>query len=171
MLQSRSKRVAQIGGRRINLFLILLKQNSHVLSLSEPTEGLFKVFGVRFDCALDMRDAVHSLASSARWKAKMVLRSRRYHCVADLVHLYKTHVLSFVEYRTPAIYDAKREYLRRLEDAQDHFLRDLGIDAESALAEFNLAPLRVRRDLAMLGLLHRTALGKGPRHFDNFFKC
>ena len=100
----------------------------------------------------------------------MVLRSRWYHCVSDLVHLYKTHALSFVEYRTHAIYHAKREYLRRLDDAQDHFLRDLGIDAESALVEFNLAPLRVRRDLAMLGLLHRTALGKGPRHFAKVFK-
>ena len=34
---------------------------------------------------------------------------------------------------------------------------------------FNLAPLETRRDLAMLGLIHRTVLGKGPKHFQQFF--
>ena len=35
---------------------------------------------------------------------------------------------------------------------------------------FNLAPLAVRRDIAMLGLIHRTALGKGPHQFKEHFK-
>ena len=34
---------------------------------------------------------------------------------------------------------------------------------------FNLAPLSTRRDIAMLGLVHRTVLGKGPKHFQKFF--
>ena len=41
---------------------------------------------------------------------------------------------------------------------------------EDALLHFNLAPLQSRRDMAMLGLLHRTALGKGPEHVQAFFK-
>ena len=36
--------------------------------------------------------------------------------------------------------------------------------------EFNLAPLATRRDIAMLGLIHRTVLGKGLSHFKSFFK-
>merc|ERR1711907_700344 len=35
---------------------------------------------------------------------------------------------------------------------------------------FNLAPLSARRDMAMLGLIHRTVLKQGPAHFDSFFK-
>ena len=35
--------------------------------------------------------------------------------------------------------------------------------------EFNLAPLAARRDIAMLGVIHRTTLGKGPTHFQQFF--
>ena len=35
---------------------------------------------------------------------------------------------------------------------------------------FNLAPLSTRRDVAMLGLVHRAVLGKGPEHFREFFK-
>ena len=34
---------------------------------------------------------------------------------------------------------------------------------------FNLAPLSTRRDIAMLGLLHRVTLGKGPPHLRQIF--
>ena len=39
-----------------------------------------------------------------------------------------------------------------------------------ALMEFSLAPLAARRDIAMLGVIHRTVLGKGPEHFQQFFR-
>ena len=39
-----------------------------------------------------------------------------------------------------------------------------------ALMEFSLAPLGTRRDIALLGLIHRTVLGLGPAHFKEFFK-
>ena len=50
------------------------------------------------------------------------------------------------------------------------FLKDVGVDAVTALIEFRLAPLCVRRDIAMLGMIHRTILGKGPEHFKEFFQ-
>ena len=53
---------------------------------------------------------------------------------------------------------------------QTRFLKALGCSELEALMEFNLAPLRTRRDVAMLGVLHRTVLDKGPEHFKEFFK-
>ena len=38
-----------------------------------------------------------------------------------------------------------------------------------ALIHFSLAPLECRRDMAMLGFIHRIALGKGPPPFQQFF--
>ena len=38
-----------------------------------------------------------------------------------------------------------------------------------ALRSFRLAPLRVRRDIALLGLIHRTVLGRGPKQFQELF--
>ena len=69
------------------------------------------------------------------------------------------------------MYHATRAILIRLDAVQSKFLRDVGVDEVTALAEFHLAPLQVRRDIAMLGLIHRTALGKGPPHFAEHFKC
>ena len=41
---------------------------------------------------------------------------------------------------------------------------------KEALQHWNLAPLATRRDVAMLSLVHRTVLGKGPKHFRRFFR-
>ena len=40
---------------------------------------------------------------------------------------------------------------------------------EEALLRYHLAPLQARRDLAMLGLIHRTVLGQGAEHFQKWF--
>ena len=50
------------------------------------------------------------------------------------------------------------------------FLNDIAVDEVTALVRFHLAPLSTRRDIAMLGLIHRTALGKGPPQFREYFK-
>ena len=84
--------------------------------------------------------------------------------------LYKSHLLSFLEYRTPAVYHARRNALSRLDNVQQRFLRDVGIDDLTALMQFNLAPLSTRRDIAMMGLIHRTALGRGAPHFRKHFR-
>ena len=91
-----------------------------------------------------------------------LLRTRRFYTDADLVVLYKAHLLSYLEYRTPAIYHATRVVLGRLDAVQSRFLHDVGVNEVDALVHFRLAPLSARRDMAMLGLIHRTVLGKGP---------
>ena len=81
--------------------------------------------------------------------------------MTQLVLLYKSHVLGFVEYRTAAVYHASPSVLAPLNKLQDWFLRDLGVTAEEALEHFGLAPLTCRRDMAMLGVVFRALLGKG----------
>ena len=117
-------------------------------------------------CYVNLLDQVVSFAS---WKLRTLLRTKRFYSDADLIVLYKAHLLSYLGYRTPAIYHATRAVLRRLDAVQCNFLRDLGVDEVSALVDFKLAPLNTRRDIAMLGMIHRTVLGKGPQQFTHFF--
>ena len=93
-----------------------------------------------------------------------------FHTDADVVVLYETHLLSYLEYITPAIYHATRAILRRRDNLQIPFLEGVGVDEATSLRKFHLAPLGVRRDISMPGLIHRTALGKGPAQFREFFK-
>ena len=53
---------------------------------------------------------------------------------------------------------------------QTKVLEAAGATDVEALLNFRLAPLAARRDMALLGLIHRTMLGKGPPHFKRFFQ-
>ena len=77
-------------------------------------------------------------------------------------------MLSFIEYRTPGIIHAAPSALASIDHIQERFLNQLHISASDALTIFNLAPLQVRRDIAMLGIIHRAVLGRGPVHFRHF---
>jgi len=146
------------------------KESQHVLSLSDPQGGNFKLLGVPFDTGLSMACAVSEIVSAAGWKLRTILRTRRFYTDADLIVFYKAHLLSYLEYRTPAIYHATRVVLTRLDAVQTRFLRDVGVDEVAAIINFRLAPLAARRDMAMLGVIHRTMLGKGPAQFSDFFQ-
>ena len=53
---------------------------------------------------------------------------------------------------------------------QTRFLKDIGVEEEYAFMHFNLAPLNVRRDIAILGIIHRDVLRIGPPQFWEFFR-
>ena len=141
-----------------------------MLSLTDPFGPNFKLLGIEFDCRLCMADAVRMLVCKARWKLKMLLRAKRFYTLEDIMVQYKQQILSFVEYRTPAVYHATSSVLAQLDRLHDSFLREIGLSREEALIHFNLAPLSMRRDIALLGLLHRSAIGSGPPQFRGLFK-
>ena len=76
--------------------------------------------------------------------------------------LYKRHVLSFIESGTPAFYHATPSILKLLDEIQNEFLESIAISKVDALITFNFARLGLRRDIYMLGALHRINLGIAP---------
>ena len=145
------------------------KESMHVVSHYCPEGPNFKILGLNFDCKLTMGDAIDDLVGEMRWRIKSILRAQRYHTVADMINLYKAKVLSYAEYRTAAIYHSCVSNLEAVDRIQRSFLNEIGVDEFTAFMSFNLAPLSLRRDIAMLGLIHRTVLGEGPVHFQRFF--
>ena len=87
-----------------------------------------------------------------------------------MVHLYKSKILSYIEFRTGAIYHASGVLLARVDNLQNTFLKTIGVSPENALTEFNLSPLSTRRDMALLGVIQRAIIGEVPVHFRTFFK-
>ena len=147
------------------------KESFHILATNGRGEGPdFKMLGVLFDTNLSMRTEVDNLICAVRWKIAMLTRTARFFSVAEIVDLYTAHVLSYVEYRTSAIYHVCDTQLSRLDACQISFLKEVGLTEENALEDFNLAPLGTRRDIAMLGIIHRAALGKGPEPLHKFFQ-
>jgi hypothetical protein len=134
----------QTWGRANQVAFDPAKESKHILSLTHPVGNAFKLLGVSFDGTLSMGETIAEIIHEAGWKLKTLQRTRRYYNDADLVLLYKAHVLSYLEFRTPAIYHATRELLSRLDAVQTRFLRDAGLDEVAALMVFNLAPLSMR---------------------------
>ena len=125
----------------------------HVLDLRGGEGPNFRLLGVPFDHGLTMVDAIHGLVGVAFWKMGSILRTQRSFTDGKFVNLYKSKFLSYSEYRTLAIYDACHGVFAFWDSFQERFLRELGLTAEEALFDFSLAPLRCRRDIAMLGVL------------------
>ena len=145
------------------------KESFHCLHRTRQFWEDFKMLGVTFDCQLTMKIAVQEIAREAGWRVRSILRCRRFFITSELVRLYKAQVLSYVESMTPAIYHAARTTLDELDRVQRRFLRSIGVTELEALTEYRLAPLSARRDIAMLGLLHRVSHGLAPRPLAALF--
>ena len=129
-----------------------------------------RILGVTIDCKLVMSSAVDEVVNESRWRMKMLLSSQRFFNGKHVLLLYKQQILSFIEYRTAAIYHCCDTKLAALNAIQDTATAAAGMSTTEALLESNLAPLQTRRDMAMLGLIHRTVLGLGPSQFAQYFK-
>ena len=109
------------------------------------------------------------LANAMRWRVRSMLRAQRFYSTVGMIQLYKSKVLSYAEYRTSAIFHGCPSTLKRIDNVQDRFLEELGVEEFIAFTVFNLAPLRLRRGIAMLGVIHRAILGQSLQQFMKFF--
>ncbi len=138
------------------------KESFHGIHRTKHFGEDFKILGVIFDCQLTMRSAAVEISKEAGWKVKSLLRCRRFYTQRELVKLYKAQVLSYIESKTAAIHHAAPSVLDAIDRVQRRFLREIGLTEIDALLRYKLAPLSARRDIEMLGLLHRASHGKAP---------
>ena len=140
-----------------------------MLHCDDPAGGNFKTLGIHWDTKLKMDVHCHEVGERASWKLKSLLRARSFHSTDGLVSQYKSQVLPMLEFSTPAVYHYTDGVLAEFDKVQNRFLRAAGLTEEDALLKYNLAPLQARRDMALLGLIHRTVLGNGAPQFQKWF--
>ena len=141
------------------------KESKHIISKYHLVGEDFRILGYLFDCKLSMSACIHETVTSTNWKMRTLLRTQKYYTDRELVNLYKAHILSYLEYRTSAIFHAASSTLVSLDMIQNRFLRELGISVEDAAVHLNLLPLRVRRQIAILAIIKRAQLRRGPPQF------
>ena len=125
-----------------------------------------KLLGYLIDAELIMRQCVDALLSRARPKIKAILRTRRHYSVKDLIGQFKTHVWGLLEYQTGAYFHASSYLLKKFDSAQRGFLEELQVDEATAFIAHNFAPPTLRRNIGILGLLHKRVLGKAHPVFE-----
>ena len=132
------------------------------LAILHPYSGEgddFKLLGCMFDCKLTMRQAIERIMSQVRPKILAILRTKQHYSVKDLIGQFKTHIWGIMAQHTGAIFHSANYLLDKLDNCQTRFLNEIGISEIDAFLEFNFAPLRLRRNIGVLGLLHKRVLG------------
>ena len=119
---------------------------------------------------MKLETAASEMAAQAHHRLNTLLRAQRFYPPKQVIWLYKSLVLSYIETSTPAIFHATSFALSPLDRVQERFLAEMGLSMLDALSVFALAPLVTRRDMAMLGLIHRVVLGIAPRQFCEFIR-
>ncbi len=146
------------------------KESFAILRARDPVGEDFKLLGIIFDTKLLMHKGARKVATDAGWRLRAILRVRRYFTTPELVRLYKSLVLSFVESGLAGYFHAATSVLECVDRVQRRFLREIGMSETIALLNFNLAPLRTRRDMAILGMLHRVNLGETSEQMRELFR-
>ncbi len=142
-------------------FILIRRRNA----LGNP----FKLLGLVFDPQLLMRIGARKIATEAGWRLQSILRARRYYSIPELMRLYKANVLSFIESGVAGYFHAAPSTLECIDRVQRRFLRRIGLTDEQALLDFRLAPLKVRREIGILGFLHRVILGQISGQISELF--
>ncbi len=145
------------------------KESFHIIHRRFHERSEFKILGVIFDNHLLMHKAVRELAIQGGWRLRAILRVRRYFSVNQLVMLFKSQVMSYLEAGCVAFFHAPPTTMDPVDRILLRFLREMGLSTEDALLRFNLAPFESRRHMAALGVLHRRILGILPGPIAEMF--
>ena len=119
----------------------------------------FRLLGCQVDVKLIMQQAIDKILTEIRPKVKAILRTRKHYDSKDLIGQFKTHIWSRMEMHNGAIFHASDYLLEKIERVQQGFLRDLEISEEEAYLNYNFAPPKLRRNIGILGLLHKRVVG------------
>lgn len=122
------------------------------------------------DPKLNMGEEIERIKSKMAPKIAAILANKWFYDIQGLVQQYKAHVLCLLEESLGAICHATETHLNVLDSLQRRFLREFNLSDNEAFINHNLAPLRLRRDIAVLGLLHRIQLGETHADFSSSFE-
>jgi len=142
------------------------KEHLVILHTSQYHGAAFKLLGCMVDTDLRMETCIEQLLSKIRPKITAILRTRAYYSVPDLVTQFKTHIWGLIEAHMGGYFHAASYMLAKIDHAQNRFLHALGLSPDQAFLEFNFAPASLRRNIGVLGLLHKRVLGQCHPSFE-----
>jgi len=135
------------------------KEHLVILHPIDGTNETFKFLGCVFDPKLVMNQAVDKILSHIRPKVKAILRTRQYYDATELISQFKTHVWGNMETHNGGLFHAASYLLAKFDSLQHHFLNEIGVTESNAFIEHNFAPPTLRRNIGVLGLIHKRVLG------------
>ena len=119
----------------------------------------FKLLGCMTDCKLTMSVEIERVLAKIRPKITAILRTRFHYSTKDLIAQVKTHVWGLMEANNGGIFHAATSLLDKIDGTQRRFLREIGMTESQAFLDHNFASPTLRRNIGILGMLHKRTLG------------
>ena len=144
------------------------EQKEHLVVL-HPIYGdgdHFKLLGLFLDVKLTMRVAIDDIMSRVHPRVTALLRTRGHYGATDLLTQFKIHIWGIMECHSGGIFHACTSSLDRLDRCQKHFVEEIGLAESVAFIDYNFAPPVLRRNIGILGMLHKRVLGQCHPDFD-----
>ena len=135
------------------------KEHINILHPIHGQGDSFKLLGCPVDVKLNMSEAVDYIVGRARPKIKALLRSRAFYCLGDLIIQFKIHIWGIIEFSSGCLLHASESALARIDRLQSSFVQELRVSEEFVFLVYNFAPLELRRDIGILGFIHKRVLG------------
>ena len=153
-------------GRTNRVSFDAAKEHIIVLHPSENHGYAFKLLGCMIDVDLRMHSAVEQVLSKIRPKVTAILRTRAYYNISDLILQFKTHIWSLIEINIGGYFHAAASLLDKIDAVQNKFVHELGLSTAQAFLDYNFPPPKLRRNIGVLGLLHKRVIGKCHPSFE-----
>ena len=118
------------------------------------------------DLDLRMHTCIDQLLAKIRPKSTAILRTQAYYSIPELIHQYKTHIWGLVEVHCGGYFHASTSLLDKIDQVQTNFIRKIGVSDREAFLEHNFMPCILRRNIAILGLLHKRVIGQCHSSFE-----
>lgn len=113
------------------------KENYVIMRRVGGTPQEFRFLGITFDNHFTMHLAVREVVRSCNVKVNIIYRLTGYYGLRDLIFLYKSHVLSSIEYRTCAFFHIPESAVYPVDMMQHRFLDTFGLSAADAFIYSN----------------------------------
>ena len=142
------------------------------LMIIHPVHGEgddFRLLGSLIDVHLSMSPAVQDILDRARPEVKALLRTRGMYNHMQMIDQYKTHIWNLIEYHNGVIQHACASQLQRIDSMQRGYVHELHLTEQSAFIHYNFAPPSLRRDIGLLGFLHKRILEQCHETIIGFF--
>lgn len=165
----RTKKHVHQWGRRNRVTFEESKEACAVIHPSDGEGEAFKILGCLFDVKLSMELEIQRVFSKVRPKIMTMLRTSHIYSIEAMMGQFKTHIWGYFEYAAGCILHVPDSVLFRFDQLQQKFIDHLGISAEDAFLQHNFAPITLRRDIAMLGFLHKRILSECHPKIESVF--
>ena len=118
----------------------------------------FKILDCLFDVNFIMKLAVDKILCAVRPKIQVMLRVSHLYTQKGMIQRFEIHIWEYIQYAHGCILHASDILWSKFENLQQRFFTIFQYIGRNSFLEFGFVPIFLRRDIGILGFIHKRDL-------------